>query len=257
MRDELGAEVPLTGPPRRVVSLVPSITEAVAVSAPGRLVGATEYCAHPADLDVSRVGGSKYPVVESVLALAPDLVLANAEENRPDDVARLRERGVPVFVTAAPESVPAGLESLRRVLVDCLGLGVPDWWWKAASRWEGTLVRRWTAVIPVWRRPWVVLGGRTFATDVLRRLGVANAYADLADRYPRPKLPELVARFDSGAADLLVLPDEPYRFTGTDGPEAFPGVPSALVSGRHLTWYGPSLVEAPDVLLDQLAAAGR
>jgi hypothetical protein len=52
--------------------------------------------------------------------------------------------------------------------------------------------------------------------------------------------------------DLVVLPDEPYRFTADDGPEAFPGVPAALVSGRHLTWYGPSLVEAPDVLRAQL-----
>ncbi|WP_016701094.1 helical backbone metal receptor [Actinoalloteichus spitiensis] len=257
MRDELGAEVPLTGPARRVVSLVPSITEAVAVSAPGRLVGATEYCAHPPDLDVTRVGGSKYPVVDAVLALAPDLVLANAEENRPADVARLRSRGVPVFVTAAPETVPAGLASLRRILVDCLGLGPPDWWRTASSRWEHTPARRCTAVVPVWRRPWVVLGGRTFATDLLRRLGVDNAYSDRADRYPRPKLPELLATVDSGAADLLVLPDEPYRFTSTDGPDAFPGIPHALVSGRHLTWYGPSLVEAPEVLLDQLAAVRR
>jgi hypothetical protein len=49
-----------------------------------------------------------------------------------------------------------------------------------------------------------------------------------------------------------VLPDEPYRFTTDDGPEAFPGVRSAVVSGRHLTWYGPSLVEARDLLERQL-----
>ena len=49
--------------------------------------------------------------------------------------------------------------------------------------------------------------------------------------------------------DLVVLPDEPYLFTADDGPEAFPGIPSALVSGRHLTWYGPSLAEAPRALL--------
>ena len=52
--------------------------------------------------------------------------------------------------------------------------------------------------------------------------------------------------------DLVVLPDEPYAFCADDGPEAFPGVPAALVSGRHLTWYGPSLVEAPEVLRRQL-----
>ena len=62
--DDLGENVPLAGPPTRVVSLVPSITEAVAVSVPGLLVGATDYCVHPAGLDVARVGGSKYPTLE-------------------------------------------------------------------------------------------------------------------------------------------------------------------------------------------------
>jgi len=52
-----------------------------------------------------------------------------------------------------------------------------------------------------------------------------------------------------------VLPDEPYAFSATDGPEAFPGRRCALVSGRYLTWYGPSLVEAPAVLSRQLQAA--
>ena len=52
---------------------------------------------------------------------------------------------------------------------------------------------------------------------------------------------------------LVVLPDEPYAFTAEDGPEAFPGVPAALVSGRHLTWYGPSLAEAPALLASQLS----
>jgi ABC-type Fe3+-hydroxamate transport system substrate-binding protein len=103
----------------------------------------------------------------------------------------------------------------------------------------------------VWRRPWVVLGSDTFAGDVLARLGVAHLYTDAADRYPRPALEELRA----ARPDLLVFPDEPYAFTASDGPEAFPGVPYALVAGRHLTWYGPSLAEAREVLTAQLTAA--
>jgi ABC-type Fe3+-hydroxamate transport system substrate-binding protein len=97
----------------------------------------------------------------------------------------------------------------------------------------------------------MVLGRDTFAGDLLRRLGVENVYAGHAERYPKSPLAELQAE----AADMVVLPDEPYAFSAEDGPEAFPGVPAALVSGRHLTWYGPSLVEAPRVLLEQLAAA--
>jgi hypothetical protein len=103
----------------------------------------------------------------------------------------------------------------------------------------------------VWRRPWVVVGSDTFAGDVLARLGVHHAYGGDAERYPRPRLDEILAT----GPDLVVLPDEPYEFTATDGPECFPGIRSALVSGRHLTWYGPSLVDAPALLATQLGIA--
>lgn len=106
-------------------------------------------------------------------------------------------------------------------------------------------------MVPIWRRPWRVLGRDTFAGDLLARLGVRNRYAGHAERYPRVAPEDL----RTAGADLVVLPDEPYRFTADDGPEAFPALPAALVSGRHLTWYGPSLVEAPAVLAEALAAA--
>lgn len=97
----------------------------------------------------------------------------------------------------------------------------------------------------------MVLGRDTFAGDLLRRLGVDQVYADHTERYPAITIDRLRAT----APDLVVLPDEPYRFTAQDGPEAFPGLPSALVSGRHLTWYGPSLAAAPAVLSAQLDRA--
>ncbi|KOV76877.1 helical backbone metal receptor [Nocardia sp. NRRL S-836] len=236
--DDLGEPV-VADQPRRVVSLVPSITEAVAVSLPGTLVGATDFCTHPSGLDVPRVGGSKYPDVDRVLALRPDLVLANSEENRAEDVDRLRANGVQVWVTEAPTSVPMALASLRRLFATAWDLE-PDWLVEAEELWRDTAPRRLTAVVPVWRRPWVVVGRDTFATDVLRRLGVENVYAGHEERYPRPSLDEL----NEHRPDLVVLPDEPYAFTHEDGPESFPGLPYVLVNGRHLTWYGPSLVEA-------------
>jgi hypothetical protein len=94
----------------------------------------------------------------------------------------------------------------------------------------------------------MVVGRDTFTGDVLARLGVRNAYAGHAERYPKVPLAQLRA----AGPELVVLPDEPYRFTAQDGPEAFPGIPSALVSGRFLTWYGPSLAQAPTVLAAQL-----
>ena len=95
----------------------------------------------------------------------------------------------------------------------------------------------------------MALGRDTFAGDVLARLGVDNALADSPDRYPRIDLALLPEH------DLVVLPDEPYAFAVDDGPEAFAPTPCALVSGRHLTWYGPSLAEARTVLAEQLASA--
>jgi ABC-type Fe3+-hydroxamate transport system substrate-binding protein len=241
--DDLGEPVPLAGPAARVVSLVPSLTEAVEVSAPGRLAGATDYCTHPSSLDVPRVGGSKYPKIDDVLELAPDLVLANSEENRQEDVERLRANGIPVWVMAAAATVPAALGSLRRILTQAYELEEPDWLVEAEEIWREVRPVRFHAVVPVWRKPWIVLGRETFAGDVLRRVGVANVYAGDAERYPRPDVEELRAHF-AADADLLVLPDEPYLFTEDDGPDHFPDARYVLVSGRHLTWYGPSLVEA-------------
>ncbi|MEU7101188.1 helical backbone metal receptor [Streptomyces longwoodensis] len=238
----------------RVVSLVPSLTEAIAVTLPDALVGATDWCSHPAGLDVARVGGTKNPKTDRVAALAPDLVVANEEENRPDDLAALRAAGVPVLVTEVRD-VPAAFRELERVLRACGAGGRPRWLDEAEAAWTDLAPppRRTTAVVPIWRRPWMVLGRDTFAGDVLARLGVDHLYAGHAERYPRVSLDELRA----ARPDLVVLPDEPYRFTPDDGPEAFPGLPCALVGGRHLTWYGPSLTEAPRVLGAALRAARR
>lgn len=251
--DDLGEPVLLRRPPTRVVSLVPSLTEAIETTAPGMLVGATDYCTHPRTLKVPRVGGSKYPNVDAVLDLYPDLVVANVEENRPEDVDRLRANGVPVWVTSAASTVPAGLASVRRLLTQGLALSEPDWLVAAESAWWDVEPSRATAIIPVWRKPWVVVGRDTFAGDVLRRLGVGNAYAGHADRYPRPTLQELTGLLAAGSADLVVLPDEPYEFTATDGPNFFPGTRCVLVSGRYLTWCGPSLVTAREKLATALA----
>ena len=126
-RDDLGEPVELPGRARRVVSLVPSLTEAVARSAPGLLVGATDWCTHPAGLVVTRVRGTKNPDRTKVTTLAPDLVIANREENRKLDVVRLRDAGLAVWVTVI-ESVPEALASLRRLLTGPLGLAVPAGW---------------------------------------------------------------------------------------------------------------------------------
>jgi ABC-type Fe3+-hydroxamate transport system substrate-binding protein len=234
-----------------VVSLVPSLTESVAVTRPDALAGATDWCTHPAGLDVPRVRGTKNPNLAAIRALRPDLVLANQEENRRLDVQRLRAAGVPVWVTDV-RTLDQALASLRRMFTAALGWPVPGWLDAAAQAWQappaGPPV---AAAIPIWRDPWMVIGSGTFAGDLAARLGLANVYRDHADRYPKVELAGLLAR----GPELIVLPDEPYPFGPDDGPEMFPAHRVALVDGRSLTWYGPSLVTARPVLAAQLAAA--
>lgn len=239
-RDDLGFEVPREAPARRVVSLVPSLTESLAATRPDAIVGATDWCTFPPDLDVPRVRGTKNPDWKAIVALEPDLVVANREENREIDVRRLREAGVPVWVTRI-ESVPQALDSIDRLLEIALGWGTPEWLARAREVWSTppSLTGIRTAAV-VWRDPWMVVGRDTFAGDVLERLGCTHEFRDDPGRYPTVSVEEL----DALGLDVILLPDEPYAFSPGDGPEAFTRTPTALMDGRQLTWYGPSLVTA-------------
>lgn len=212
------------------------------------LAGATDWCTHPEDLDVTRVRGTKNPDIDAIIELQPDVVIANAEENRDVDLQRLRDLDAVVWVTA-PTDVPSALSSLGRMF-EMLHVERPRWLGRAEQVWAGPVPEASrSAVVPIWRRPWMALGRDTFAGDLLARIGVRNVLDSHPDRYPRIDLGRLPPH------DLVVLPDEPYAFCEGDGPEAFPGVECACVSGRHLTWYGPSLVEAGPLLSEQLGAA--
>jgi ABC-type Fe3+-hydroxamate transport system substrate-binding protein len=242
--DDLGFGMDLPGDVRRIVSLVPSLTEGIAATEPATLIGATDWCTHPDDLDLIRVRGTKNPDLDAIRALRPDLVLANKEENRELDVRRLRESGVPVWVTDI-ESLDQALASLRRMFIEALQWDVPGWLLEAEDAWAPPPpAQRLRAAIPIWRDPWMVVGSSTFTGDLAARLGLDNVFADSPDRYPHTTAEEIL----TAQPDVVLLPDEPYVFTADDGPEAFPGTRSVLVEGRALTWYGPSMVTARDHL---------
>ncbi len=251
LTDDLGDAVQLAPEVRRIVSLVPSITEAIAATSRECLVGATDWCTHPGDLEVGRVRGTKNPDLKAIAALEPDLVVANKEENRELDVRRLRERGIPVWVTDI-ETVPQGLDSIERLITEAIGAPVPSWLIEAREEWGGGVPRptRRVAVV-IWRDPWMVVGGSTFTGDVMARMGWQNVFGGndtdaraTTERYPHVELTEV----DRDDVDVVLLPDEPYVFTSDDGPEVFSRARTALVSGRLLTWYGPSLVGARSAL---------
>ena len=239
-RDDLGADVPHTSPVRRVVSLVPSLTEAIASVDAEAVVGATDWCTYPPDLSATRIRGTKNPDLRRIVELAPDLVIANKEENRELDVRRLREAGLSVWVTEI-ETLGGAFSSLERMFDEALGWQRPDWLSTAQAAWAASIDgARLRVAVPIWRDPWMVVGPQTFTADLLRRLGCDLLPVDSPDRYPTVSRDLL----DAAGADVILLPDEPYVFSAQNGPEAFVLTPTQLVSGRLLTWYGPSLVPA-------------
>jgi ABC-type Fe3+-hydroxamate transport system substrate-binding protein len=212
--DDLGHHVDLAPRPQRIVSLVPSLTEALAHSVPDRLVGATDWCTHPPDLSVTRVRGTKNPDVEAIVSLRPALVVANAEENRTVDLDLLRATGMQVWVTDI-RTVDGALTSLDRLL-DVIGGAATGWLDDARRAWASpsqVASQRIRAVVPIWRRPWMHVGSDTYAGDVLRRLGVDNALADHSERYPAIALDEL-PEHDLGGTSRRAVRLQPDRRAG-------------------------------------------
>ena len=146
----------------------------------------------------------------------------------------------------------SAVAALRRMFREALGWPEPGWLAEIEDVWRppapGQAV---PAAIPIWRDPWMVVGSGTFTGDVASRLGLRNVYGSHPERYPHVSLEDLRER----QPEVIVLPDEPYRFTAVDGPEMFAGRRVALVEGRSLTWYGPSLIAARSLLLAQLSGA--
>ncbi|MEZ4337154.1 MAG: helical backbone metal receptor [Sandaracinaceae bacterium] len=251
--DARGRALDLVEPARRVVSLVPSETASVAALAGvDRLVGRTTWCDEPAGAieRVPTIGGTKDVDVDAVIALAPDLVLANREENTRRAVERLDAAGLRVHV-----SFPCTVEeSLGYVatLARLLGVAAPSIVLPPARPTRARVFA------PIWRDPWMTFDGRTYASDLLAHLGGANVFADRArmyplaadlgdgeaidpqgrdTRYPRTRVEEICAR----APDLVLLPDEPYPFGAAEAEEVRGwGLDARVVcvSGKDLFWYG-------------------
>jgi ABC-type Fe3+-hydroxamate transport system substrate-binding protein len=255
VRDALGREHGFGAAPRRIVSLVPSLTETLfALGAGAALAGVTDFCVHPADgvATLPRVGGTKNPDLAAILALAPDLVLANKEENRRRDVESLEAAGVPVFVTYA-RSVPEAVDEIRGLGRICarearasvIAAEVEE---ALAAASRGPEVPPTTAIALVWRDPFMVVGGDTFANDLLLRCGARNPFAAAGpSRYPRVTLGAL----EAAQPEVILLPTEPYAFGERDRDEllaldcpASRGGRVHVVEGELLSWYGPRMPRA-------------
>lgn len=245
--DALGRVHDFAQPPRRIVSLVPSITETLfALGLDVRIVGVTDFCVHPRELVASkpRVGGTKNPSLDAVHSLEPDLVIANVEENRRRDVERLEAAGVRVFVTYV-RSVSDAIDEIRT-------LGAVNGAREVAERIAGSIevaraalrVRepRTRVVALIWKHPYMAVGDDTFAHDLMAVCGGVNCFADREGRYPRIDDRTL----EQASPEVILLPSEPYDFGESDRRELLrldcPAARNArvhLIEGELLSWYGP------------------
>ncbi len=274
-------------PPQRVISLVPSLTESLFDLGFGAsVVGITDYCVNPPGAvgSLPRLGGTKNPRIADILALHPDLVLANQEENTLPVVEALEAEGVRVLVTF-PQNVRQALDELwmlvgiymdkmAAVRLETLELTVS---WAEDALAGRTPVRYFC---PIWREGegddgwWMTFNGETYASDVLRLMGGENVFAgrerrypleaDLGcaapephgtrdTRYPRVALGEIV----SAQPEIILLPSEPFGFTEQHREQIIQLMPETpavkhervfLVDGSLVTWHGTRLARALEQL---------
>jgi len=232
---------------------VPSLTEALfALGLGDRVVGVTDWCVHPADAvrDLPKVGGTKDTDVDAIVRLAPDLVIANHEENTKRVVDRLAAAGLSVWITY-PRTVGEGAALLRELALrlDAAPAAIaavvePV---EAEVAWAELMrpATPYRVFCPIWRGPWMTVGRDTYVHSMLELCGGANVFADRADRrYPVVAIEDVVA----AAPEVILLPDEPYAFGPRDAAElARLPIPAAragrihCVDGTWLSWYGPRI----------------
>ena len=215
-------------------------------------VACTRFCEQP---DLPAVGGTKNPDVDAIVALAPDVVIVNDEENRVEDADALTAAGLRVH-SMSPRSV-ADVGPAVVALGDAIGADVPaslvaPQWdrWLDEQRAAASSERRRSAVL-IWRRPWMTTNSDTYGSSLLDLLGVDNVFADSKERYPEVGLEEVAER----QADLVLLPDEPYAFRDRHVREVEVAVVDAdvrLVDGRDVFWWGARTPAAASRLRDAL-----
>lgn len=227
-----------------IVSLVPSVTESL-LAWGVEPVACTRFCEQP---DLRHVGGTKDPDIDAIVALAPDLVVVDREENRRQDAEELRARGVEVMDLHVV-SVQSAISETARLAA---AVGRPfDATLPAPARTEPVV-----AFVPIWRKPWMTFNSATYGASMLESIGVVVSHADAAETYPTVDAQDLAA---TGAC-VVLLPTEPYAFAERHVSEiaALTGIDDVrIVDGKDLFWWGVRTEGALVRLAAQLADLPR
>jgi ABC-type Fe3+-hydroxamate transport system substrate-binding protein len=250
VEDDLCREVTFEFPPRRIVSLCPSLTETLfALGLNAEVVGRTSYCVHPDERvrNVATVGGTQDVDIDRVRALKPDLIIAAKEENSQETVEALAGT-LPVYVVDAADfedalSAIAALGDLTdrtaaaASLADSIRAAFADLRPRTTHR----------VAYLVWRDPYMAVGADTYICSLLAKCGCANVCAHLTDRYPEVTI-EMLRSFNP---EWVLLPSEPFPFDDTHVAELAPQVAPARVTcvdGQMFSWYGSRMLVAAEYL---------
>jgi ABC-type Fe3+-hydroxamate transport system substrate-binding protein len=236
-----------TGP--RVVSLVPSSTETL-LALGAAVVACTRFCEQP---ELRHVGGTKNPDIAAIVALAPDLVVMDREENRREDAELLAGAGLELFVSDVRSVADAG-----RVVAELAArVGRPS---PPFDVGEGSQALSASVFVPIWRRPWMSINSATYGASLLAHLGVGLVTADAETAYPEVDLADIRRRRPSA----VLVPSEPYVFEDRHldelrrelGDDAGRPVPVVRVDGQDLFWWGSRTPAAAVRLRAALSSAG-
>ena len=251
--DQLNNTIRLDNFPRRIVSLVPSQTELLfTLGLEKETVGITKFCVHPNEWykNKSRVGGTKDVNFDKVLALAPDLIIANKEENEKDQIIEL-QKIAPVWVSDIT-SLDGAFDMIERIgsLVGrkaeaerLLGKVFSEFETLRESNFSSK--KRKTAYF-IWKDPALMAGNDTFINDMLNECGLLNVCLE-------PRYPEYNLQMEEPA--LVFLSSEPFPFKEShilQFESRFPNSKIILVDGEMFSWYGSRLALAPAYFLSLL-----
>lgn len=249
--DHTGRSVHLSSVPRRIISLVPSQTELLAdLGLDEEVVGITKFCVHPESwyINKTRVGGTKQINMDVVRQLAPDLVLANKEENVKEQIEEL-ERHYPVWVSdvnniddAYEMIYSVGYMTGKAVSAQRKISSIRD-----AFEALPKITSRPRAAYLIWQHPYMTAGGDTFIHSMMDAAGFENVFG-AERRYPTITTADILAR----QPDLLLLSSEPYPFRQKHIDELQPHLPETrllLVDGEMFSWYGTRMKLAAEYFL--------
>jgi len=253
--DARGIPVVMPRHPRRIVSLICSITETLFdFGAGNRLVGRTNFCVKPPRLvdAVLKIGGPKNPDIDRIIAQRPDLVIANIEENEKHDIEKLEKENIPVFTTF-PRTIADSLELLRTLgRVTGTEEAAETYYHRAeriirdVSARVGAVKNRPAVLYLIWRKPYMTVNRDTYIHDMIAFCGGTNVFAEHSVRYPAITVEEMAA----SQPDIIVLPSEPFRFQERHASEIRhnAGIPAVrnnavlFADGELFSWFGTRMI---------------